>query len=192
MKNLFSKSNPKRKPPQRAPRFRAGHAFLIIIVVMFGAASTIGAIATANALGLTGYNDQILKGLGGTIAMSIALIPILLAPAWAQANETAKAIGLVLITPLMLLDAASQTNTVMNLERAIREAAANGGYAGEPVVWWPLVMLAMIGFQASTFFLRSWLTGVTVELDLQLKQERQAKRTPKAKKGVVIPMPKTA
>lgn len=182
---MFAKlfiSTKRQSKVERAPQFAAARGMLLILVFAVGVASTAAAIATIDKLSLAVDIDMLLKVIGAVVAMAIAITPILLAPAWATADQGAKAAGLFLIFPLVLLDAASQTNTIMLIERSIREASATGSYIGEPAIWWQLVLVAMIGFQISTFFLRAWLTHVTVTKDEELLDKRRKARAPKQPK----------
>lgn len=105
-----------RRVNNKAPRFIEVHATIIAMSGAFAVASTIGLMLTMYALPFPAWVKVILMGLGAVMAMSVALAPILAAPAWGRAGIIGQIIGLPLIAMLMVIDGGLQVNAVKAVE----------------------------------------------------------------------------
>lgn len=117
---------------EKAPRFPLTHFAIVLVVAVFGAASVAGLVATADRFAVPDDFKVYAIALCGVLAFSVAIIPALSAPAWSQASGPMKAVGLLLILPMMFLDGALQVNAVQAAERLTKAeaiAAAQGGLA---------------------------------------------------------------
>lgn len=194
-----------RAKPETAPEFEAAHAVIFGVVCVAAAASTMAAVATVGHFGLRPLAFAAVGAVAGALALLIALVPILLAPAWALARGNQKWIGFALIAMMMVPDALLQTNAVREagaafrapvIERletklealeaegasaaSINSAAYQLREASKPSVSLTLISIVMALFQIATFFMRAWLTQLTRDRNAELKAERAAKRAPKA------------
>lgn len=195
---------PKRAKPETAPQFEAAHAVIFGVVCVAAAASTMAAVATVGHFGLHPLAFVAVGAVAGALALLIALVPILMAPAWALARGNQKWIGFALIAMMMVPDALLQTNAVREagvafqapvIERletkletleaegasaaSINSAAYRLREANKPSVNLTLISVVMALFQIATFFIRAWLTQLTRDRNAELKAERAAKRAPK-------------
>jgi hypothetical protein len=105
---------------ERANRFGLAHLTIIGIVAVFGAASVAGVLFTIDAMSVTGYAKWTLMGLGSVLAFTVAVAPVMSAPAWTDASGWMKVAGLPLIAMLMMIDAGLQMNAAMTAERLLK------------------------------------------------------------------------
>ena len=118
---MFWKPRKKRtRRVERASRFGLAHLTIIGIVAVFGAASVAGVLFTVDAMSVTGYAKLTLMGLGSVLAFTVAVAPVMAAPAWTDAGRWMKIAGLPLIAMLMMIDAGLQMNAAMTAERLLR------------------------------------------------------------------------
>lgn len=112
----FSYTKSSRKV-ERAPRFPIAHLSIFFIVATFGVASVVGAVFTVEGFGLDDQVKPWATLLGAVLAFSVAIVPVLMAPAWATARGWMKFGGFLLVAGIMLFDAAFQVNAVNTFER---------------------------------------------------------------------------
>ena len=195
----------KRQPSkcvERAPVFSWADKGIVAINLLVGAASTGGLVLTIARLGFPDLIAIPAMILGGAIAFTLSLMPILLAPAWALATGATKIAGALLIAAMMFLDCASQTNLVREIDARMRAPGIEAiqtrlsALEAKPALDKDVharvsaelrtakaagIDLTKIGFlalcfQLATFFLRAWLSTVTVERDEYLKAMRRLDR----------------
>lgn len=198
------KTKTRRAKPERAPRFHLAHLTLISVVVIAAAATTAGSVATIASMDLPPNVSILLMAIAGLLTFSVALVPILAAPAWAMSTGNTKVAGFALIFLMMLPDMALQTNAAMAVDGyrtqpeitriqskldAMQLAGADIKETA-PVISelrraerskapMNIIAFVMFAFQIGTFFSRAWLTHVTDQRDEKIKADRKAARTPK-------------
>lgn len=106
---------------ERANEFKAAHMAIVSIVAVFGAASVVGVVLTVNTFDLPDVIRWPLMVLASILALCVALVPVLMAPAWATAKGSGlRLAGLVLILPMMGLDASLQSNGAYVADSLVR------------------------------------------------------------------------
>lgn len=110
-------------PRPQAKRFPAAHLIIVLLNVALGLVSVAGAILTVKAFGLEGDVQTGVMVIGASIAMTVALAPALLAPAWVHASTTGKIAGFAIALGFMALDAGFMANGTNQLELLGRQSA---------------------------------------------------------------------
>lgn len=108
---------------QDVKQYPAAHAGVFCIVGTFAAASTTGAVILVSTFSLPAMAMVPAMILAGIVAASVAVMPVLIAPAWANARGFAKVTGLALAVTFCTFDAALQTSAVATFNRVANTAA---------------------------------------------------------------------
>lgn len=122
-KSSTRKRSRKATKPARAKAFPLSHISIAAIVFTFGAASVTGGVMSVLDFGLGEQLTIALCAIVAIVAGSIAIIPLLAAGPWSRADGLGKAIGLVLIAPIMIFDGGFQYNAISHFEKHSNGAA---------------------------------------------------------------------
>ena len=93
------------------------HAGILALSAVIGAVSMCGAALFVSTLPLPEVVLKPAMGLAGLFAFAVAMMPVLFAPAWANAKGFSKVIGLAIALAFCSLDAGTQTGAVLAGER---------------------------------------------------------------------------
>jgi hypothetical protein len=103
--------------------YPAAHAGIVAVSAVIGAVSTCGAAVFVSTLPLPEQTQVPAMVLGGVFAFAVAMMPVLFAPAWANARGFSKVIGLAIALAFCSLDAGTQTGAVLTGERLMKAEA---------------------------------------------------------------------
>lgn len=103
--------------------YPAAHAGIVGVSAAIGAVSTCGAVVFVSTLPLPEQVQVPAMVLGGVFAFCVAMMPVLFAPAWANAKGFSKVIGLAIALAFCSLDAGTQTGAVLTGERLVKAEA---------------------------------------------------------------------
>lgn len=103
--------------------YPVAHAGIVGVSAVIGAVSTCGAAVFVSTLPLPEVVQLPATVLGGVFAFCVAMMPVLFAPAWANARGCSKVIGLAIALAFCSLDAGTQTGAVLTGERLMKAEA---------------------------------------------------------------------
>ena len=103
--------------------YPAAHAGIVGVSAVIGAVSTCGAAVFVSTLPLPEAVQMPAMVLGGVFAFFDAIMPVLFAPAWANARGFSKVVGLAIALAFCSLDAGTQTGAVLTGERLMKAEA---------------------------------------------------------------------